>query len=48
MPYSITKTAAKLETNAYDIEIEYAKRLGYNDVVKRLEELKANRLKDFE
>mgnify|MGYP003305552616 CR=1 FL=1 len=39
--------AAKFEDNAYDVEIDFAKKLGYNDVVKRLEQLKTKRRKEL-
>lgn len=37
----------EFERRAYDIEIEFAKRKGYNDIVKRLEQLKANALENI-
>lgn len=39
--------AAEMEASAYDIEIEFARELGYTDVVERLEALKKKRLEDF-
>lgn len=40
------EVAAKMEDKAYEVEIDFARSLGYNKIVKRLEELKANRHKE--
>ena len=40
------ETAARFESNAYDKEIEFAKNLGYNDIVERLKALKEDRIKE--
>lgn len=39
--------AVEMERKAYDVEIEFAKNLGYNDIVKRLEKLKAERIEEI-
>ncbi len=41
------ETAVQFEDNAYDVEIAFAEKLGYNDVVKRLKILKAKRRKEL-
>ena len=38
--------AARFEENAYDKEIEFAKELGYDDIVGRLNDLKENRIRE--
>lgn len=42
-----TETAVKFESNAYDVEIDFAEQLGYNDIVKRLKALKDKRIKEL-
>ena len=37
--------ASRFEASAYDIEIEFAEKMGYNDMAERLRELKADRIK---
>lgn len=40
------ENAARFEANAYDKEIEFAKEMGYNDIVERLKVLKDSRIKE--
>ena len=39
--------AYQFEENAYDIEIDFARKMGYNDIVERLEKLKQKRKREL-
>ena len=41
------KKAALFEKRAYDVEIDFAKKLGYTDIVKRLQRLKKHSIKNI-
>lgn len=41
------KTAVEMEAHAYDVEIDFAKKLGYNDVVEKLKDLKQSRIEEI-
>lgn len=41
------QTCAQMEAHAYNIEIDFARKLGYNDIVEQLMNLKQRRLKEI-
>ncbi len=40
------EVAAKFEENAYDVEIAFAEKMGYNDIVEKLKALKEKRIRE--
>ena len=45
--FADTEVAIEIEDRAYDIEIDFAREYGYNDVVERLEKLKDRRRREL-